>query len=199
LLFPDLLAHRRVRLNGRGKIEGSAVVVHAHQVYGNCRRYIQERLLTGKREFADDDHYEVARTSAISERDRAQIVRADTFFIATDHPEVGADVSHKGGNPGFVRVIGERHLAYPDYNGNSMFNTLGNLAINPAAGLLFIDFDTGRTLQLTGRASIDWDAGRASNFAGAERVVDFVLTEVFTNEHGFPLVAKFRQSSRSNP
>ena len=94
-----------------------------------------------------------------------QISRADTFFIATDNPERGADVSHKGGNPGFVRVVDEKHIAFPDYNGNSMFNTLGNLTVNPHAGLLFIDFDSGRTLQLTGRASIDWnaDAHRANS------------------------------------
>jgi uncharacterized protein len=199
LLLPDLAGPKRLRLNGLGRIEAGAIVVHAHQVYGNCRRYIQERLLTGKREFADDGDHEVLRTNAIHERDQEQISRADTFFIATDHPDAGADVSHKGGKPGFVRVIDDRHLAYPDYNGNSMFNSLGNIAINPAAGLLFIDFDSGRTLQLTGRASIDWNPERAGNFAGAERVIDFVLTEVAANEHGFPLLAKFRQYSRFNP
>jgi predicted pyridoxine 5'-phosphate oxidase superfamily flavin-nucleotide-binding protein len=69
------------------------------------------------------------------------------------------------GNPGFVKILDDRRIALPDYNGNHMFNTLGNLVINPNAGLLFIDFDSGWTLQLTGRASIDWNSERAREFA----------------------------------
>ena len=141
----------------------------------------------------------VARASEFSPADRDQILRADTFFIATEHPDAGADASHKGGNPGFVKVLDDRRIAFPDYNGNHMFNTLGNLAINPNAGLLFIDFDSGRTLQLTGRASIDWNPERAREFAGAKRVVDFEVAEIVTNESGFPLMVKFRQYSRFNP
>jgi hypothetical protein len=87
----------------------------------------------------------------------------------------------------------------PDYNGNSMFNTLGNLTDNPHAGLLFIDFDTGRTLQLTGRASVDWNPERVRTFLGAERVIDFALEQIIDTPAGFPLVAKFRQFSRNNP
>jgi predicted pyridoxine 5'-phosphate oxidase superfamily flavin-nucleotide-binding protein len=96
-------------------------------------------------------------------------------------------------------VVDEKHIVFPDYNGNSMFNTLGNLTVNPHAGLLFIDFDTGRTLQLTGPASTDWNAARIGKFAGAERVVDFELEQSIDNPAGFPLTAKFRQFSRSNP
>jgi hypothetical protein len=139
------------------------------------------------------------RGSQLSESQQQQISRADTFFIATDNPDRGADVSHKGGNPGFVRVVDPQRIAFPDYNGNSMFNTLGNLTVNPHAGLLFIDFDTGRTLQLSGRASIDWSPERIRNFAGAERVVDFELEQIIDSPAGFPLTAKFRQFSRNNP
>ncbi len=92
--------------------------------------------------------------------------------------ERGADASHRGGNPGFVRVLDASRLAWPDYSGNRMFQTLGNLARDGRAGLLFIDFDTGRTLQLTGRATVDWDEERARGFAGAERVVDFEIDRV---------------------
>lgn len=139
------------------------------------------------------------RSSALSPAQRQQISEADTFFIATDHPENGADVSHKGGKPRFVRVIDVRHLAFPDYNGNSMFNTLGNITVNPNAGLLFIDFNEGRTLQITGTAAVDWSSERARGFAGAERVIDFEIDEVIDNSFGFPLIAKFRQLSRFNP
>ena len=80
-----------------------------------------------------------------------------------------------------------------------MFNTLGNLVVNPAAGLLLINFDSGRTLQLSGSASIDWDAERVRTFAGAERIVDFAISKVIDNPLGFPLQSRFRQFSRFNP
>ena len=198
LFAPDFVASRRVRVNGRGVIKQGAIYIRTEEVYGNCRRYLQERLFIGERNFSATDQ-SAARGKALSNAQQQQISSADTFFIATDNPEHGADVSHKGGNPGFVRVVDERHLAFPDYNGNSMFNTLGNLTVNPHAGLLFIDFDSGRTLQLSGRASIDWNATRIAKFAAAERVVDFELEQIIDNPAGFPLTAKFRQFSRSNP
>ena len=163
-----------------------------------AERYLQERIFVGNREIqAADKKGRVATTLSASQQQ--QISHADTFFIATDNPERGADVSHKGGNPGFVHVIDERRIAFPDYNGNSMFNTLGNVTVNPHAGLLFIDFDSGRTLQLTGRASIDWNPERVRTFPGAERVIGFALEQIIDNPAGFALIAKFRQFSRNNP
>jgi predicted pyridoxine 5'-phosphate oxidase superfamily flavin-nucleotide-binding protein len=198
LFAPDFVATRRVRVNGRAVIKQGSIYIRTEEVYGNCRRYLQERLFIGERKSSATD--QPAETgNALSDAQQQQISRADTFFIATDNPEHGADVSHKGGNPGFVRVVDEKHIVFPDYNGNSMFNTLGNLTVNPHAGLLFIDFDTGRTLQLTGPASTDWNAARIGKFAGAERVVDFELEQSIDNPAGFPLTAKFRQFSRSNP
>ncbi len=198
LFIPDFIAPRRIRLNGLGQIRDGTIQVHAEQVYGNCRRYMQERIIAGIRPPANAQG-SATRSTTLSARDREQISHADTFFIATDHPQAGADASHKGGNPGFVHVIDDHRLAFPDYNGNRMFNTLGNLSVNPNAGLLFIDFDSGRTLQLTGRGSIDWSADRLRDFTGAERVVDFEVEEAIANENGFPLIAKFRQYSRFNP
>jgi predicted pyridoxine 5'-phosphate oxidase superfamily flavin-nucleotide-binding protein len=197
LFAPDFTGSRRVRVNGRGVIKQGAIYLTTHEVYGNCRRYLQERIFIGERTAAGAAA--VKRGSQLTESEQEQISRADTFFIATDNPERGADVSHKGGNPGFVKVIDARHIAFPDYNGNSMFNTLGNLTVDPQAGLLFIDFDSGRTLQLTGRASIDWSPERVRTFAGAERVVDFEAEQVIDDPAGFALIAKFRQFSRNNP
>ncbi len=198
VLAIDLMSPRRVRLNGFGVIDDGAIFVWAQQVYGNCRRYIQERVVTGVREPASGPA-DVAHAAELSEHQRDLIAGADTFFIASDHPGSGADVSHKGGAPGFVQVIDSRHLSYPDYNGNSMFNTLGNLSVNPRAGLLFIDFDRGATVQLTGQASVDWSPERARGVAGAERMVDFQIEEIIGNEAGFPLLAKLRQYSQFNP
>jgi predicted pyridoxine 5'-phosphate oxidase superfamily flavin-nucleotide-binding protein len=198
MFAPDFVATRRVRVNGRGIYKDGAIYIHTDEVYGNCRRYLQERVFIGERPTPATSE-KAGISTALSAAQQEQIARADTFFIATDNPERGADVSHKGGNPGFVHVVDERRLAFPDYNGNSMFNTLGNLTLNSHAGLLFIDFDSGRTLQLSGRAAIDWNPERARKFAGAERVVDFDLEQIVDNPAGFRLLAKFRQYSRSNP
>jgi predicted pyridoxine 5'-phosphate oxidase superfamily flavin-nucleotide-binding protein len=200
LFAPDFVSSRRVRVNGRGRIKDGAIYLTTTEVYGNCRRYMQERIFAGVRPASEAGGMTAAMTgTALTATQQRQISGADTFFIATDHPARGADVSHKGGNPGFVHIVDERRIAFPDYNGNSMFNTLGNLTQNPHAGLLFIDFENGRTIQLTGIATIDWSEKRARAFAGAERVIDFELEQAIDTPAGFPLVAKFRQPSRFNP
>jgi len=103
---------------------------------------------------------------------------ADTVFIATRHAEAGADVSHRGGDPGFVRVADPVHVLIPDYSGNMMFNTLGNIAADGRAGLLVVDFTTGRMLQVTGRADVSWDADLVAAFPSAERVIELAIEAV---------------------
>jgi predicted pyridoxine 5'-phosphate oxidase superfamily flavin-nucleotide-binding protein len=93
-------------------------------------------------------------TTTLDAAPAALVAAADTFFIASFHPERGADASHRGGRPGFVRVRGQRTLEFDDYPGNNMFNTLGNLSGHPWAGLLFVDFERGDLVQMTGRARI---------------------------------------------
>ncbi len=200
MLIPEFAARRRLRLNGWGEIVDGAIVVRPEQVYGNCPRYIQARAPIGTRQWpAAAESSPAAKFGRLSPEHQKLIARADTLFIATDHPQSGADVSHRGGNPGFVRVLDARRIAIPDYAGNRMFNTLGNVAANPRAGLLFIDFDSGRTLQLTGRAAIDWDPERAAAIAGAQRVVDFELDEALDNLRGFALRLRLLDYSEFNP
>ena len=87
----------------------------------------------------------VSEYAALSPDQRAWITAADTFFVATHAAGLGADVSHRGGHPGFVSVTDEGRLTWPDYPGNSMYMTLGNLELEPRAGLLFLDWDRGRS------------------------------------------------------
>jgi uncharacterized protein len=199
LIVPDLALRRRLRLNGAGRIASGIIELRAEQVYGNCSHYIQSREPVGERQWKTGDNIRVERASELSAGHQRLIASADTFFIATDHPESGADISHRGGNPGFVRVASSRRLAIPDYAGNNMFNTLGNITVNPRVGLLFIGFESGRTLQLSGRAAIDWDPARAATLAGAARIIDFELDELIDNPHGFPLLYDFHEYSHFNP
>lgn len=97
---------------------------------------------------------------------QAWIAEADTFFVASAHPEQGVDASHRGGLPGFVQVLDQRRLRIPDFVGNSMFNALGNFVSYPQAGLVLLDFDHARILQLTGRPMILWDSKDFQNNAG---------------------------------
>ena len=107
-------------------------------------------------------------TTVLSPADAGLIRAADTFFLGTTNPERGSDTSHRGGTPGFVRVDGGR-LWWPDYPGNNLFNSFGNLAVDPEAALLFLDFDTGRTLHLSGTAEVEWDAARQAGRRRADR------------------------------
>ncbi|HEY1175826.1 MAG TPA: pyridoxamine 5'-phosphate oxidase family protein, partial [Phytomonospora sp.] len=163
------LTRRRMRVNGRAARDGGRLVVRTDQVYSNCPKYIQGRRTTGL--YLAEESTGV-RGTALSAEQMDLVARADTFFIATAAEGKGADVSHRGGAPGFVAVTGERRLSFPDYRGNSMYMTLGNLELDSRAGLLFWDFDGDRALHITGNARTDWDPERAASVPGAMRMVD---------------------------
>ncbi len=131
--------------------------------------------------------------------DRDAIAQTDTFFIASTHSQQGADVSHRGGYPGFVQVIDATTLMFPDYVGNNMFQTLGNLSVNPNAGLLLIDFEQGHTLQLNGQAKIIWDAEQLKRFAGAQRLIEFSIEHIRETQHATSLRWRFGEYSPANP
>ena len=145
LLVIDLRTRQRMRFNGRGLALADSLFLLVDEVYGNCPKYIQKRRIVEDQ----DDPSDVARPSpvrtgsSLDVRQRALVASADTLFMATWHPQGGADASHRGGRPGFVRVLGDSTLELSDYPGNNMFNTLGNLTGHPRVGLLFVDFETG--------------------------------------------------------
>jgi len=162
---------RRNRANGViTKTDAGGFSVAIQQSFGNCPKYIQARTP----EAVDATPGSPRVSSGLDEADRALIAAADTFFIATAHLSgtagSGADVSHRGGKPGFVRVEGNR-LTVPDFIGNFMFNTLGNLALEPRAGLLFPDYASGDLLYLAATGEIVWEGPEVASFEGAQRLM----------------------------
>jgi uncharacterized protein len=168
----DPRTRRRMRMGGTVRPSARGLAIEAERVFANCPKYLQKREL-----YAPDgggDRTGAVRRGGRLTPDQEEFVRAaDTFFIATGTPE-GVDASHRGGNPGFVQVTSPTMLSWQDYPGNAMFLTLGNLETDPRAGLLFLDWSSGTTLQLTGTARTDYsDSGRTVRFT----VEHFVETE----------------------
>jgi predicted pyridoxine 5'-phosphate oxidase superfamily flavin-nucleotide-binding protein len=197
MLVIDFAARRRIRVNGKAEsLDDGIIRIHIEQAFSNCPRYIQARVPSSVLTVSEP---QAQRAEFLSDSQKQWIGNADTFFIATAHPRGGADASHRGGNPGFIHIDGVRRLIIPDYNGNSLFNTLGNIHLNPHAGLVFVDFEAGRTLQLTGRAVINWDRDAAISYPGAERLVEFDVDEVLDTEHGIRLGFQLESYSPYNP
>lgn len=188
---------RRIRVNGTATQHGDRLVVHTEQVLGNCPKYLQVRTVTGHDDSVEPGHPQ--RTAELTAPQVEWIRRADTFFIASQSPADGADVSSRGGMPGFVTVVGPRRLRWPDYTGNQFYMTLGNLHLNPASGLLFVDWERGHTLQLTGTARVDWDPEAAAVYPGALRVVELDVDAVVQIDHASPLRWQLHEYSRFNP
>lgn len=196
ILAIDLATRRRLRFNGRALHDPDrGIFLAVDQVYGNCPKYIQARRV----EPAGGGTGQPETTSVLSRGQQARVAAADTFFIASFHPERGADASHRGGAPGFVRVLDERTLAFGDYPGNNMFNTLGNLIAQPRAGLLFLDFAEGAVLQLTGRARLDREPATIGAFRGARGVVVVFEVEAAMAARDGGVRGVLLEPSRVNP
>lgn len=175
LLGLDFATRRRNRANGSvAAADDTGFRVAVRQSFGNCPQHITVR----------DWRPTPAATPAPARLDHALdaaavrlIEAADTFFVASGHrdagdaPSNGLDVSHRGGAPGFVRVEGPNRIAFVDLAGNKFYNTVGNLMLDPRVGLLFVDFQTGDLLQISGRAVIDWDAAELAQIPRAERAI----------------------------
>jgi uncharacterized protein len=175
LLLIDLATRRRMRVNGRARPDGAAgLEITTREVYANCQKYIRPREVVLPRVAAP----RVRLGATLDDGQMGRLADADTLFLASRHPVSGADVSHRGGPRGFVHVRAPDRLVIPDYSGNMMFNTLGNLTAAPRAGLLLVDFVHGGTLQLSGRARIEWDPAAREGMPGAERVVEFEIDQV---------------------
>jgi predicted pyridoxine 5'-phosphate oxidase superfamily flavin-nucleotide-binding protein len=166
LIAVDFATRRRVRVNGTLlDADSEGMTVRVEQSYGNCPTYIHPRAINVSA-FAVASSTRANRVTLLDPADQAMIAASDTFFLGTSHPTRGSDASHRGGPSGFVRVDSPGHLWWPDYPGNNMFNSFGNLAVDDDAALLFIDFATGATLHVTGTAQVRWTAPGASDDEG---------------------------------
>jgi predicted pyridoxine 5'-phosphate oxidase superfamily flavin-nucleotide-binding protein len=159
LLAIEPATRRRVRINGVARVTAAGTLqVATDEVFGNCPKYITRRDIApaARGRIAAAGAGAVAGT-ALTPAQQAAVAAADTLFLATVGPDGGVDASHRGGEPGFVAVTADR-LAWADARGNAMFLSLGNLEASPDAGVLVVDWRTGATLQVTGRAHVAWAA-----------------------------------------
>ena len=186
LLGIQLETRRRNRANGRVvEVEADGFAVRVEQSFGNCPKYIQARAPRFTADPATHRTVEpVRREGRVLSADAVALVRrADTFFIASASADAatgsgraghGVDVSHRGGRPGFVsvrQVDGLTLLTVPDFVGNYLFNTLGNLIVHPHAGLLFVDFARGDVLGVAVDAEVVWNGPEVDAFPGAQRLL----------------------------
>ncbi|MBV5291677.1 MAG: pyridoxamine 5'-phosphate oxidase family protein [Curvibacter lanceolatus] len=197
LLGIEPATRRRNRLNGRITArDDDSALIEVGQSFGNCPKYIVARELLPRPSggIAAVLPQPIERHSALSLEAQALVAQADTFFVATAHPHSatssdprqGVDVSHRGGPPGFVRVDHPGQLSVPDFSGNFYFNTLGNLLLEPRAGLLFIDFERGDLLYVLAQAQLLTDAAALHGFAGAQRVLRLHLSQVLHLRGAWP-------------
>jgi ferredoxin-NADP reductase/predicted pyridoxine 5'-phosphate oxidase superfamily flavin-nucleotide-binding protein len=175
----ELATRRRNRFSGRVRPEGSGIAIDIRQTFGNCPQYIHERAWTR----VETTPGTATRADALNDDQIVRINAADTMFIGSGHQgkageaSNGYDASHRGGAPGFVHVADATNLKIPDYAGNNFFNTIGNLISDPHIGLLFIDFETGGLLHVSGRATIDWDP-KGAHDANALRMINVEIDAI---------------------
>ncbi len=184
LLGLDPRTRRRNRANGRLVAVDDGLTVGIAQSFGNCAQYIQTRTPSPRAPLTADTE----PLSKLDDDARALIGSCDTFFVASrsraDIGESGGlDMSHRGGQPGFVGLR-DNMLAIPDFRGNRFYNTLGNLLGDPRTGLIFIDFASGDILQIQGTATIDWHPEKAP--AGAERLLRVEVERAWRRRGAFP-------------
>ncbi|RJP38956.1 MAG: pyridoxamine 5'-phosphate oxidase [Phycisphaerales bacterium] len=165
LLGIEFDRRRRLRVNGVvSRVDSDGVDLEVREAYPNCPKYIRRRHLRSMAPRAL--RRQAATGTALGAEQVCLIGAADTMFVASAHPERGADVSHRGGSAGFIAVVDSRTLRLPDYPGNSMFNTFGNLRLNPAVGAALLDFRSSRVLHLSGTAALEFDQADPDGVTG---------------------------------
>lgn len=201
MLGIELHTRRRNRMNGNiaGRDSGGFSVT-VGQAFGNCPQYIQTRASSYARPPGTSFEGPSERAQTLDPPAREMIAAADTFFVASyvdvegDRAKRAIDVSHRGGKPGFLRIDGDG-LTIPDFGGNLHFNTLGNLLLNPRAGLVFVDFKSGDVLQLSGSTEVVFEGEEIASFQGAERLWRFRVEQVVRRRGALGLRWEFGEYS----
>ena len=197
-LFIDLQTRMRYRINGTlSHPDPDTIELRALEAYGNCPKYISKRTIQWDTHPSDN----VAQLSGerLTSQQSTTLHDTDLFFIATGHPELGLDVSHRGGNPGFVTIADDKTIRFPDYPGNSLYNSLGNLLIDNRIGILVPDLRRRRALRITGTAAILFqEAIHEVTTSDAPRLVQVTISR--WNEIEFPVSSSsFIDYSPFNP
>jgi uncharacterized protein len=180
LLAVDFARRRRIRANGTAVTQSGRLVLETAQVFPNCPRHIRRRVRAGLPAARQDAPAarRIATGPELSPGQLGWITAADTFIVGSHAPGYGADCSHRGGDPGFTEATGPARLRWPEYPGNNMYATLGNFELDPAAALLFTDWEHGHVLQLTGQARATADTGTP--------LVEFAIRLVAETRHRLP-------------
>lgn len=197
LLGIDLGTRRRNRLNGTLKRHAGGFDLGVDQSFGNCPKYIQLRQVHFLRDPSEPPAVPPVSSFGLDAAARALVTQADTFFVATYADLAGGrqlDVSHRGGPAGFVHAGEDGWLTIPDFVGNRFFNTLGNIAVNPRAGLTFPDFSTGGLLQMTGEAELLTEAPDGVPPDGAERYWRFRPRRIVWRADALPIRYELKSS-----
>lgn len=153
-LVIDLSTRSRIRINGTiTEVSKNRLAFDVQQAYPNCQKYIRQRKIQGNNDFCAF-HLKSSGTE-LSEHTKSIINRCDTAFVSSRGPN-GEDVSHRGGDTGFIKCHCNNKVILPDYKGNSMFNTLGNFKINPLGGVTVVDYKQGYFLQMSGKIKLSF-------------------------------------------
>ena len=199
MLFIEHSMRARFRVNGTVTRVDNKVFIQVKEAYGNCPKYINSISIK------IDHQKEGANFSTgdnLNDTEKDWIQAADTFYLATSNNDGRSDASHRGGNKGFVEILYDGVLRIPDYPGNNMFNSLGNIYENPNAGLLFIDFEKGETLQLSGKAELSFDQDTEADLnisGGTGRFWLFRTEKWIKTRHSQKIDWKFIEYSPFNP
>lgn len=181
--------------------------IGVRQTFGNCPQYIHRRTVEPSDPVLNQNVEAFCETTLV-DRTAEMIAAADTMFIASSFsdgsqgPQSGADVSHRGGMPGFVEIVDSETLCFPDYAGNNHFNTIGNLVMNPRAGLLFVDFESGGLLFVSVQVEVIWGGAAVDAIVGAQRLIRCHVRQVRYVENGLSMRFGFIDHSpsfRSHP
>lgn len=196
LLAIDLISRQRMRINGTATAVPSGLHIAVQEAFFNCPKYITRRTALPS---TGADAVAQIEGAALRAEHLQLLSETDVLFLATTHPERGLDVSHRGGDPGFVQLLPYDRIRIPDYPGNSLFNSLGNLLVDNRIALAIPNLRTGTILQITGTATIQWhDEDQENTTGGTHRTVDITVS-AWQTESGGPVSGAVAELSPFNP